>query len=73
MVNFIWGVQIITALLLIILILLHSPKGDGIAGIGGMSHVFASQKSAEKGLNQLTAIIAGIFVVCTFILGYLIK
>ena len=54
MVNFIWAVQIITAFLLIILILLHSPKGDGIAGIGGMSHVFASQKSAEKGLNQLT-------------------
>ena len=70
MVNFIWAVQIVTALLLIILILLHPPKGDGI---GGMSHVFASQKSAEKGLNQLTGIIAGIFVVCTFILGYLVK
>lgn len=73
MVNFIWAVQIVTALLLIILILLHSPKGDGIAGMGGMSLVFASQKSAEKGLNQLTGIIAGIFVVCTFILGYLVK
>ena len=73
MVNFIWTVQIVAAFLLIILILLHSPKGDGIAGIGGMSHVFASQKSAEKGLNKLTGIIAGIFVVCTFILGYLIK
>ena len=73
MVNFIWCVQITSALLLIVLILLHSPKGDGIAGMGGMSHVFASQKSAEKGLNQLTGIIAGIFVVCTFILGYLIK
>ncbi len=73
MVNFIWAIQIITALLLIVLILLHSPKGDGIAGMGGMSHVFASQKSAEKGLNQLTGIIAAIFVVCTFILGYLVK
>lgn len=73
MINFIWGVQIISAFLLIILILLHSPKGDGIAGIGGMSHVFASQKSAEKGLNKLTGIIAGIFTICTFILGYLVK
>ena len=73
MVNFIWAVQIIAAVLLIVLILLHSPKGDGIAGMGGMSHVFASQKSAEKGLNQLTGIIAAIFVTCTFILGYLIK
>ncbi len=73
MVNFIWFVQIASAILLIGLILLHSPKGDGIAGMGGMSHVFASQKSAEKGLNKLTGIIAGIFVVCTFILGYLVK
>lgn len=66
----VWTVQIVSALLLIILILLHSPKGDGIAGMGGASHVFASQKSAEKGLNKLTAIIAAIFLVCTFLLGF---
>ena len=66
----VWAIQIITALLLIVLILLHSPKGDGIAGIGGASHVFASQKSAEKGLNKLTGIVAGIFLVCTFLLGF---
>ena len=70
MVTFIWTVQIVSAILLIILILLHSPKGDGIAAIGGASHVFASQKSAEKGLNKLTGIIAAIFIVCTFLLGY---
>ena len=63
--NFVWAVQIFSALLLIILILLHSPKGDGIA-----SHVFASQKSAEKGLNKLTGIVAAIFIVCTFLLGF---
>ena len=56
--------------MLIILILLHSPKGDGIAGIGGSSQIFSSQKSAEKGLNKITAIFAGIFVVCTFLLGF---
>ena len=50
--------------------MLHSPKGDGIAGIGGASHVFASQKSAEKGLNKLTGIVAAIFIVCTFLLGF---
>ena len=70
MVTFIWTIQILSAILLIILILLHSPKGDGIAGMGGASHVFASQKSAEKGLNKLTAMIAGVFLVCTFLLGY---
>ena len=66
----VWAIQIISALLLIVLILLHSPKGYGIAGIGGASHVFASQKSAEKGLNKLTGIVAAIFLVCTFLLGF---
>ena len=66
----VWAIKIISALLLIVLILLHSPKGDGIAGIGGASHVFASQKSAEKGLNKLTGIVAAIFLVCTFLLGF---
>lgn len=70
LISFIWTVQIISALLLIILILLHSPKGDGIAGIGGASHVFASQKSAEKGLNKLTGIVSAIFLICTFLLGF---
>lgn len=70
MVTFIWILQIISAIMLVILILLHSPKGDGIAGIGGASQIFSSQKSAEKGLNKVTAIFAGIFVVCTFLLGF---
>lgn len=69
LVNAVWAVQIISALLLIVLILLHSPKGDGIAGIGGASHVFASQKSAEKGLNKLTGIISAIFLICTLLIG----
>lgn len=70
MVTAVWAIQILSALFLIILILLHSPKGDGIAGIGGASHIFSSQKSAEKGLNKLTGIIAAIFIICTFLLGY---
>lgn len=70
MLTFLWTIQIITAVLLIILILLHSPKGDGIAGIGGASQIFSSQKSAEKGLNKVTGIIAAIFLVCTFLIGF---
>lgn len=70
LVSLVWAVQIISALLLIILILLHSPKGDGIAGIGGASHVFASQKSAEKGLNKLTGIVSAVFLICTFLIGF---
>ena len=69
----VWAIQILSALFLIILILLHSPKGDGIAGTGGASHIFSSQKRAEKGLNKLTGIVAAIFIICTFLLGYIIK
>lgn len=65
-----WIIQIASALLLIVLILLHSPKGDGIGGIGGASHLFSSQKSAESGLNKLTAYVSAIFLICTFLLGF---
>ena len=70
MVTFVWTIQIIASILLIILILLHDPKGDGIAGIGGASQIFSSQRSAEKGLNKVTGIIAAIFLICTFLLGF---
>jgi preprotein translocase subunit SecG len=70
MVNILWLVETISAALLIVLILLHSPKGDGIGGIGGASHVFASQKSAEKGLNKLTGIVCLVFILCAFLIGF---
>ena len=70
MLTLVWIVQVVSALLLMVLILMHSPKGDGIAGIGGAAQMFSSQKSAEKGLNKLTAIVAGVFIVCVFILGF---
>lgn len=61
MLTFLWTIQIITAVLLVILILLHSPKGDGIAGIGGASQIFSSQKSAEKGLIKLPVLLLQYF------------
>ena len=70
MLKFLWSIQVISAILLIVLVLIHSPKGDGIAGIGNAAQMFSSQKSAEKGLNKLTAIIAIIFVVTVFVLGF---
>ena len=70
MLAFIWILQIVSAILLIVLILLHSPKGDGIAAIGGASQMFSSQKSAEKGLNKLTAYVSAVFLVCTFLLDF---
>ena len=65
-----WAIMVLSSLLMIVLILLHSPKGDGIAGIGNAAQMFTSQKSAEKGLNKLTGIVALVFVVCVFLLGF---
>ena len=70
MLTLVWITQVVTAILLIVLILMHSPKGDGIAGIGSAAQMFTSQKSAEKGLNKLTGIIALIFIICVFLLGF---
>ncbi len=70
MLAFVWTIQVLSALLLICLILLHSPKGDGIAGFGGASQMFASQKGAEKRLNKITAIVALVFLFCVFLLGF---
>ena len=70
MLSLVWTIQVVTAILLIVLILMHSPKGDGIAGIGNAAQMFSSQKSAEKGLNKLTAIVAGVFILCVVLLGF---
>ena len=70
MVTFFYIIQIISALLLIVLVLLHSPKGDGIAAIGSASQLFSSQKSAEKGLNKVTYIVGGVFILTTLLLGF---
>lgn len=70
MLTLVWTILVVSALLLIVLILMHSPKGDGIAGIGNAAQMFSSQKSAEKGLNKLTAIVAVVFIICVFLLGF---
>ncbi len=70
MLTTIWTIQIVTAVLLILLVLLHSPKGDGIGAIGGAASLFSSQKSAEKGLNHVTYVLSIIFLICSFITGY---
>lgn len=70
MLTTVWIIQIITGVLLILLVLLHSPKGDGLGAIGGTANLFSSQKSAEKGLNHLTYVLSAIFLVCSLITGY---
>ncbi len=63
-------IQAITGVLLVGLVLIHSPKGDGIGGIGGAAQIFSSQRGAEAGLNKLTAWVVGIFFLVSAITGF---
>jgi preprotein translocase subunit SecG len=62
-------VWMVSAALLIVLVLLHSPKGDGIGGIGGQAQLFTSAKSAEKTLNQITWTLSSIFIALTVVIS----
>ena len=58
-----------SALLLIIVVLLHGPKGDGLGGIGGQAQLFTSTKSAENTLNRITWVLTIIFIASTVALS----
>lgn len=68
--NFVWILQCISGVLLILLILVNPPKGDGMGLLSGASQMFSSQKSALSGVLKLTAIVAVIFLITTFITGF---
>lgn len=59
----------LSALGLVILVLLHSPKGDGLAGLGGQAQLFTSTKSAETTLNRATWVLTVVFMGLTIILS----
>jgi len=67
--NILEVVWVAAGILLIVLVLLHSPKGDGLGGIGGQSQLFTSTKSAEKSLNRITWALGLVFVGLTIILS----
>jgi preprotein translocase subunit SecG len=67
--NIVQGIWTFSATGLIILVLLHSPKGDGIGAIGGQAQLFSSTKSAENTLNRVTWALTVIFLGLTVVLS----
>ncbi len=65
-VQILWG---LSALGLIVLVLLHSPKGDGLGGIGGQAQLFTSTKSAETTLNRATWTLTIVFMGLTAVMS----
>lgn len=62
-------IWVLSAIGLIVLVLLHSPKGDGLGGIGGQAQLFTSAKSAETTLNRTTWVLTVIFMGLTVVLS----
>lgn len=62
-------VWLIAAAGLIILVLLHSPKGDGLGALGGQAQLFTSTKSAETTLNRATWTLTILFMGITVIMS----
>ena len=63
------GVWLVAAVGLVILVLLHSPKGDGLGALGGQAQLFTSTKSAETTLNRATWTLTILFMGITVILS----
>ena len=64
---------IISALMLIIIVLIQDDQGDGLGGLfgGGSSTPFGSRSGNV--LTKFTAILAGIFIFCSFGLAWINK
>ncbi|MFZ4566854.1 MAG: preprotein translocase subunit SecG [Prochlorococcaceae cyanobacterium] len=58
--SWVWS---ISGVLLIISVLLHSPKGDGMGGLASSgSSMFTSARSAENTLNRVTWTLLALFL-----------
>ena len=62
-------IQLVSAVSLIVAILLHAAKGEGLGGIGGSAKIFGSPKGLEKGLDKITWFLAITFIVISIVLA----
>jgi preprotein translocase subunit SecG len=68
--SFLSWTWMLTGVLLIISILLHSPKGDGLGGlVSGGSGMFTSARSAEATLNRISWTLMALFLSLAVILS----
>ncbi|MBM5815779.1 MAG: preprotein translocase subunit SecG [Cyanobacteria bacterium K_Offshore_surface_m2_239] len=60
----------LSGILLVISILLHSPKGDGLGGlVSGSGGMFSSARSAEATLNRISWTLMALFLSLAVILS----
>ncbi|MFH1387246.1 MAG: preprotein translocase subunit SecG [bacterium] len=64
-------VQFVSAALLIVAVLLHAAKGEGLGGIGGSAKIFGTPKGMEEGLDKITWGLAITFLTISVLLAIL--
>lgn len=62
-------IWVVAAVGLTALVMLHSPKGDGLGALGGQAQLFTSTKSAETTLNRVTWTLTVLFMGLTVVLS----
>lgn len=62
--------QAVLGLVMILLVLLHAPKGEGMGGIGGTATMFTGRRGAEAGLDRLTWGVFLLFLVLCVLSGF---
>lgn len=67
--TFLMLLQILSALAVVITVLLHTAKGEGLGGIGGAARLFGTPKGLEEGLDKVTTTSAVVFMVVSLVLG----
>jgi preprotein translocase subunit SecG len=67
--GFLLIIQIFSGAALVVAVLLHTAKGEGLGGIGGAAHLFGSPKGMEQGLDRITWGLAITFLLVSFILA----
>jgi preprotein translocase subunit SecG len=62
--------EALLGLFMVGLILLHSPKGEGMGGIGGAAQMFSTKRDAESGLDRTTWTVFALFMLVCTLLGF---
>jgi preprotein translocase subunit SecG len=62
--------QVISALLLVLFVLLHAGKGGGLSDMFGGGAGLSSGTAVERNLDRLTVVTAAVFAFSTFYLAW---
>ena len=63
------ALQLFSAVGVVVTVLMHAAKGEGLGGIGSAARIFGTPKGLEQGLDRLTWGFAIAFLSFSFLLA----